>query len=311
MSKTLHYLYYLIFVLTISCNSVVEPPNEFEPPPDPGSIISINGYVYEYSPIGTVPSKYNSVYFEYYDTLYTLETNEQGQFTFHSNEYSDSINIRIYKNNYTSIDTIVTLGLIDSVGTVNLELYFQLNYLKSYFPIHIGDKWKYNLQTVNNTDHGNIVNEAIEQWELVDVAQDTSNITYGISYTRLREIWYPFFGEPDTTIMNETESKIVQVIISENGNLSTENFDYGFPKLEEILHLINDLRFCPSFTSLFYVYHPYNGRDTISVYSGGCGHIKYELVKDIGFNLLEAESFNGFYYYRIRYNLIEFIQNKM
>ena len=270
-------------------------------------IVAIVGYIYEQSLAGKDLSIGTDVYCDYNDSSYTLKTDVQGKFTFVSNRHSDYLKIKLLKNNFSSIDTIIAISVTDEPDTLKLELEFTLNKLMSYFPFSIGKKWNYDVisWTYSSTQYGE------EEWEIIEIAPDTSSMTFRIAYYYEKERVGEIFTE--TIIKNIRGEDTIKVDINENGNLSSKDVSteiWQWPKLHNCLALINksDGFACyNNFGEYFNLYHPFNGTDQLDIaLRDNCGgELKYTLIKNEGFNYMYISLFTMMSYNGVQYILKE------
>jgi hypothetical protein len=266
----------LLISLLFSCEEPTEP-DKNNPPVVPQIVVS--GIVNQITQSGTEPADSCKIVLTTTDDTVITFTNNQGEFIDTIFTSESAFNLRTEKPGFHSIDTLIQN---EDSQNLNLTINFIIEYV-SYFPLKVDNKWKYYGEYYPGGDYVWYDYEGEEWWELTDLAHDSSWFKIITDFTglKIKKQW----GTPiDTTYLY---NEIAELTLNNDDGILSLNSATGSGNslLKWFFDTLNQTSIPkPQIT------HPINSGDTISVFiQDDLNFLKYDLIKNIGFDTLEVQ----------------------
>ncbi len=242
--------------------------------------IEVSGRIYEINENGTYP--FPNCEIKIYSGIWPtgnwniIYSNNLGYFEFQTTNFNNSVRIIVDIVSYVILDTTVTIQ-----DSTSLELFLE-KYI-NYFPLKVGNKWKYYGEYYPGGDYFWYDYEGEEWWELTDLAYDSSWFKIVTDFTGLKieKVW----GSPRDTIYLYNE--IAELTLNNNDGVLSLNSATGsdISLLKWFFDTLN-----PTGITKPRITYPVNSGDTISVFiEDDFDFLIYDLIKHIGFDTLEVQ----------------------
>ncbi len=240
--------------------------------------IEVSGRLFKINEDGIFPSPYCDLKIYSGGVENIVTTNDEGFFRLVTSTYNETVRIVVNKVQYINLDTTMYFGL-----TTNLELF--LYKTVNYFPLNVGNKWKYYGEYYPGGDFIWYDYEGEEWWELTDLAYDSSWFKIVTDFTGLKI--EKVGGTPRDTIYLYNE--IAELTLNTNDGILSLNSATGsdISLLKWFFETLNWTGITkPRIT------YPVNSPDTISIFiEHDFDFLKYDLIKNIGFDTLAVQYF--------------------
>ncbi len=238
-------VFYLIILSLFQCSSDTISPEIIQPE----QIYYLTGNVVQYSieGISPLPNAFVTIVFENssQDTL----TDFSGNFNFKVKEIPEQFRLKIIKQNFICIDTIIFksfLTVVDENG-YSFENSFQLAKYVTYFPLDTNKIWYYDSHYQTQDFEGS--SEDVygkERWKITHISNDSSQVLINIKFSGVRILHYSFIGGSTTSdtvdnisfdiLMDNDGEKLIYNSCSTNSSFNIAGYKvlekYGIPFLQ-------------------------------------------------------------------------------